>query len=331
MNAEAKIKKLTEWIEKHRTLFEVFLDGYVLVDSERKIVQFNEAFMELTGESYRKIMKAGYMSALIKTEKGDDWCVATDIVRTGTSQRIDELNASTKAYPTAKFIVGGVPILADDSTVLGALVTIRNVSAESELQKKYDERKKDAIQDGLTKLYNKSYAEKMLDRLVKTAMRSNTYISVMMCDIDHFKKVNDTYGHQAGDHVLATVSGILKDESRDTDLVGRFGGEEFICILTGTDVAGSLIFAERFRHRIEQTKIEFEGTHIPVTVSLGTSTFRTQWVDGLDPAQITKEIVGKADTALYYAKANGRNKACQFETLPANDGSRQKTMPKKAA
>lgn len=297
-------------------MFELFLDAFCVVDSECNVIEFNEAFMELTGESYRKVLKTGKFSKLVETELGEDNCPAVQIVRSGQALRLDELNGSTKAYPSAKLILSGVPLLSAENQVMGSLMTVRNVSAESELQKKYDERKKESIVDGLTQLYNKSYTEAMLQRLVKTAIRSGTWITVMMCDIDHFKKVNDTYGHQAGDHVLSNVAQILKGVSRDTDLVGRFGGEEFMCILTGTDLEGAKIFAERFRARVESSVMSFDAKKIAVTVSLGTCSFKGAWKDGTDGQTLVKEIVSCADTALYFAKANGRNRACQYETIP---------------
>jgi diguanylate cyclase (GGDEF)-like protein len=207
---------------------------------------------------------------------------------------------------------------------LGALITIRNVSAESELQKKYDARKKESAIDGLTRLYNKTYTENLFLRMVKGVLRDAGGISLVMCDIDHFKKVNDTYGHQAGDYVLATVAQMLKGESRDSDIVGRFGGEEFIVVLANSDIKGASIFSERFRNRVSATEIVHEGRKIPVTVSLGTASFNKKWKRGDNAEEILKDLVHRADTALYFAKANGRNQTCQFEKLPTNETTDEK-------
>jgi len=221
-------------------------------------------------------------------------------------------------------IFGGVPIHSDKGEVLGALITIRNVSADSELQKKYDERKKESVIDGLTRLFNKTYTENTLLRVIKTSLRDFQGLSVVMCDIDHFKRVNDTYGHQAGDFVLSTVAQMLKGETRDTDICGRFGGEEFMVILCNSDVKGAMIFAERFRKRVASTQILFEGKHIPVTVSLGTSSFTERWIPGMNAEKSMKDLVSHADTALYFAKANGRNQTCQFESLPKSGNPKKR-------
>jgi diguanylate cyclase (GGDEF)-like protein len=120
----------------------------------------------------------------------------------------------------------------------------------------------------------------------------------MMCDIDHFKMVNDTYGHEAGDIVLKEVANLMKNTFRASDIVGRFGGEEFVVFFTNTDMAGAQVAAEHFRQAVEQAHIEAEGKHIPITISLGIT--NTQNDDLL-------RLVKEADLALYYSKENGRN------------------------
>jgi diguanylate cyclase (GGDEF)-like protein len=324
---EAEAIKLQTWIAQHRQLLEVFLDAYCIVDLNNRVVDFNVAFTELCGESYRKILKIADFCKLVSTEMCPDNCPARQIVNTKGPVRLDELNGASKAHPELQMILGGVPIVDELDTVLGALLTIRNVSAESELQKKYDEKKKDSITDGLTQLYNKMYTETILLRQIKTSFREETKFSLVMCDIDHFKKVNDTHGHQAGDYILSNVAKIMLAQSRDTDLVGRFGGEEFVAILANTDDKGARIFCERFRKRIEETSFMFEGTKIPITVSLGTGTFNKKWQPGLLPEDEMKLLTTHADIALYHAKASGRNNTCQFESL--SDKQKSAGIPKK--
>jgi diguanylate cyclase (GGDEF)-like protein len=324
---------LDAWLQTNRPVLDIFLDAFCVVDAENRVVDFNEAFMELTGESYRKVLKIADFCVLLKTQFCPDECPAHQVMNSGKPIRIDEILGESKAFPELQMILGGVPIQGPDGQSVGALLTIRNVTAESELQKKYDERKKESIVDGLTQLYNKSYTEGMLLRSVKTVVRQgdSSKLSVVMCDIDHFKKVNDTYGHQAGDMVLSMVAKILKEQARDTDLVGRFGGEEFICILNATDTPGAMVFCERFRKKVESHKFVHEGVTIPVTISMGTSTSIKSVVNGTDPIAVMKEMVSRADTALYFAKANGRNRCCQFETLPGTSNTPDTKPGKKAA
>ena len=328
-NSEAALaasdEKLRLWVQKHQQLLEVLLDAFCVVDLHNRVVDFNVAFTELCGESYRKILKIGDFCTLLKTEQCPSQCPARQVVDGPKSVRLDELSGSSKAYPTLRVILSGVPICADDGQAIGSLLTIRNVSAESELQKKYDERKAESVTDGLTRLYNKMYSEAMLLKFIKGSLRETQGLSVLLCDIDHFKKVNDTYGHQAGDYVLAMVAGLAKATSRDSDIVGRFGGEEFIIVLNNTDREGARTFAERFRERVAEKEFIFEKTTIPVHVSVGTSTFLEKWTDGSSPEVMMKDLVAKADAALYYAKANGRNQVRQFEELPEN----HRVAPKK--
>lgn len=313
---EGERQALRYWAQENHALLEVFLDAYVIVDRTNTVIDFNVAFTELCGESYRKILKTGDFCTLIKTEHCPDKCPARQTIHNNKPTRLDEIRGSSKAFERLQLIIGGIPIHHPSGKLLGALLTVRNVSAENELQKKYDERKEESVLDGLTRLYNKVYTELMLGKMIKGALREGYPLSIIMSDIDHFKKVNDTFGHQAGDHVLAKVAGILKTSARDSDIVGRFGGEEFTAILFSTDQTGTNIFAERFRKSVEATQIEFQGKKIPVTVSLGTATFQQKWYPGLDVDQCVSELVGRADAALYFAKANGRNQTCQSENLP---------------
>lgn len=310
---------LKTWLGDNRTFLEIFLDAYCVVDVSNNVVDFNVAFTELCGESYRKVLKIGNFCELLKTEYCPNQCPAHTSMKEKRTVRLDELKASSKTQSNLQLILGAIPITASTGETIGSLLTIRNVSAESELQKKYDDRKRESITDGLTRLYNKTYTENTLLRQMKIALREIQAFSVVMVDIDYFKKVNDTHGHQAGDYVLATVAQLLKGEVRETDIVGRYGGEEFIVILANSDVEGAKIFAERFRHRVEATPLVFEGKRIPVTVSSGTATFSERWKPGFNPEGMMKELVHKADNALYFAKANGRNVVAQWEKLPRKD------------
>lgn len=314
---EANLLALKQWTDHHKPLLEVFIDAYCVVDLRGKVIEFNEAFTELCGESYKKILKIGNFCDLVKTELCPAQCPATQIFTSEKTLRLDELKGASRAYPELQMILSGVPIFSDTKQLLGSLITIRNVSAESELQKKYDERKRDSITDGLTRLFNKVYTENVLLRSLKSCMRDGHPLSILLCDIDHFKKINDNYGHQAGDYVLALVAQMLKGESRESDIVGRFGGEEFMVVMQNTDETGARIFAERFRNRVETTVFTFSGKKMPVTVSCGTASFKDKWNPSYVAEALCKEIINKADTALYYAKANGRNQTWQFENLPA--------------
>jgi diguanylate cyclase (GGDEF)-like protein len=124
-----------------------------------------------------------------------------------------------------------------------------------------------------------------------------------MIDIDHFKKVNDTYGHQAGDFVLASTAKIILAKMRSSDYVCRYGGEEFIAILPGTELAGAARAAEKIRQEIANFVYDLDGTTIPITASFGVAQLNPDKEDG-------KKTIARADAALYRAKQAGRNRVC---------------------
>lgn len=155
--------------------------------------------------------------------------------------------------------------------------------------------------DQLTGLNNRGYWEKCLVHEYNRHLRYGDKCSLAMLDIDHFKKVNDTYGHQFGDKVLRIIAKTLTDNIRGTDIAGRYGGEEFGVILTGSNNKTSKIFAERFRKSVEALSISTGGREVRITVSIGLTEFNNN-VDNY------KELIEKADQALYESKRSGRNR-----------------------
>lgn len=304
------------WVDSHRNVLDIFIDAYCIIDVDNRVVDFNVAFTELSGHSFRKIHKIGNFCEILKTELCPHQCPGIQVTTSAKSLRLDEIKASSLNYSDLSLIISAVPLLGNKNQTIGSLLTIRNVTAESELQKKYDDTKRESITDGLTRLFNKAYSEQLLLRSLKATLRSNQPLSFVLADVDFFKKINDTHGHQAGDYILATLATKLKEASRETDLLGRFGGEEFVAILPSTPEEGAEKFAEKFRKIIANHQFIYDGKMIQVTVSLGTSTFDTPWHPALNPDRSTKELINQADTALYYAKANGRNQTCRYETLP---------------
>ncbi len=158
-----------------------------------------------------------------------------------------------------------------------------------------------ATTDGMTGLFNKRALTEMAQQKVKSAIRFKKALSVLVCDIDHFKKVNDTYGHDVGDVVIRGFGEVLKRTKRDTDVVARFGGEEFVLVCEQTDAEGALLLAERVRSEIEATTFHSEAGPLKVTCSVGVAT--------LPQAGESWDSLFKAtDEALYVSKRTGRNR-----------------------
>jgi len=155
--------------------------------------------------------------------------------------------------------------------------------------------------DSLTGLHNRRAILHRLDEHIKQVRRYEGELSLIMLDIDYFKKVNDQYGHLIGDEVLENVAVLMQQNVRNTDSVGRYGGEEFIIVLSETDLSLALIVAERLRNAIEAAEMrDSEGNMFGITVSQGVSSYK--------PGEDKQSLISRADDALYRAKQNGRNR-----------------------
>ncbi|UCD87088.1 MAG: diguanylate cyclase [Desulfobacterales bacterium] len=164
-----------------------------------------------------------------------------------------------------------------------------------------------ANRDGLTGLYNHRYFHEKLSQDFLRAKRYHEYLSCILFDIDHFKKFNDTYGHQTGDVVLRALASVIQRSTRESDLAARYGGEEFAIVLYHTDGQAAYEAAERFRQEVESNEVEDNGKVLRVTISLGIATFPHEKIHD------SKELIEYADQALYKAKENGRNRVEAFD------------------
>jgi diguanylate cyclase (GGDEF)-like protein len=158
-----------------------------------------------------------------------------------------------------------------------------------------------AITDGLTSLNNHRYFQDVLLKEIQRSNREPAVFSLLMIDIDHFKRFNDTYGHQAGDEVLKGVARLLKDEAREVDLVARYGGEEFVMLLLSCELKAAQRIADRIRKACAKRQFVFDDQKVSVTLSIGIANFPQH---GDNPA----ELISSADKALYSAKEHGRNR-----------------------
>jgi len=157
-----------------------------------------------------------------------------------------------------------------------------------------------AMRDPLTGTGNRIAMDQTLQREIDMARRHMQPLSLLMLDIDHFKQINDNYGHSAGDDVLKAVATSIKDQLRNVDMVFRFGGEEFLILLSNTNREAAAMIGERLRHAAQAGEYSADGTLIGLTVSLGCST--------LLPGESADSLLRRADSALYVAKREGRNR-----------------------
>jgi diguanylate cyclase (GGDEF)-like protein len=155
--------------------------------------------------------------------------------------------------------------------------------------------------DGLTQIFNKRYFLETLERELSRARRYDRPLALLMFDIDHFKRCNDTYGHRAGDFLLREIADLVRDRARKVDVVARYGGEEFAVILPEIDLDGAHQFAEKVREMVAAQRFNFEGTPIRITISCGVSELEPEIAHADD-------LIKRADARLYVAKETGRNR-----------------------
>ena len=163
-----------------------------------------------------------------------------------------------------------------------------------------------AVYDGLTSIFDKTYFKIWAESEFARVCRYHTDLSLVMFDIDHFKNINDSYGHRAGDYILTELAKTVKEATRRADVFARFGGEEFIMALPETNISQSYMMAEKIRRIVQTHKFEFEGKSIAVTISLGVVSYDKTHEKSFD------RLLQDADQALYESKSGGRNRTTVF-------------------
>jgi diguanylate cyclase (GGDEF)-like protein len=282
----------------------------------------------------RKDEAAKAIPALEGVELPDDKGIAASVLRLGSAlpaRGVDASRAqvldpgtrlkgigSLKVIPlrTAQEVLGTVVLGARagdafDDEVVRQLEVVAMQAAESIYRARlFEKTERLATTDGLTGLLNHRTFQARLDEQLAHAARYGKKLSLILCDIDHFKSVNDTHGHPMGDVVLKGVARTLQKEARTTDLVARYGGEEFAVVMPETDAAGALVIAERIRERVKALRFDTGQGPLQVTLSLGIAAVP-------DDADGKARLVERADGCLYQAKRGGRDRSVSASSLAA--------------
>jgi diguanylate cyclase (GGDEF)-like protein/PAS domain S-box-containing protein len=294
---------LIEAQERFRCAFEDSPVGIVLLDLEFRFTAVNDAFCRIVGYTREQLLRTGF-AAITHAE---------DVERDRAGMRA-VLAGTQTSYMTEKRYVhsaGHAVSVALHATLLrspdGAPLSFLS-HAQDITDRKRHERQLEylADHDALTELPNRRAFNRELAAQAAMAQRYDTVASVMVIDLDHFKVVNDTLGHQAGDRLIASAAQALSSRLRSTDLLSRLGGDEFGVLLSNTDAATALLVAESLRAAIREQAIEIGHTSHSLTASIGIATFQDS--DGLSGG----DVLVNADLAMYDAKEDGRDRAALF-------------------
>ncbi|MHA7631291.1 diguanylate cyclase [Corallococcus sp. M7] len=224
------------------------------------------------------------------------------ITNTTKGVRIEDLGSTNGTFVNDDVASSARSLQNGDLVKIGR--TIFKFIAGGNIEAAYhDEIYRLTTMDGLTQIYNRRYFDEQLDREVSRSRRYERVLSLVMFDLDHFKDVNDTYGHLAGDSVLKQLASTVRTRIRREDVFARYGGEEFALLLPEIHLAGARQLAEKVRKLVERQRFEFDKQVIPVTLSMGVATLEPHH---REPA----ELVRTADEHLFAAKSQGRNRIC---------------------
>lgn len=260
------------------------MDGFELIEHTRCIDPYIHVIVITAHDCYdmvRKALSHGAYDYVTKPLDNHD-AIVSIVKRANLSTRLERDNTSLLEQLSASHAM-----LED---------------ANRRLRELNDELLVQASTDSLTQLYNRRHLDASMENEVARRNRYPDPLSVVMLDIDNFKSFNDQHGHEGGDIALQQISRILESCARNTDAVGRFGGEEFLVILPKTDPVNAMVFAERMRVTIEKTPIKLGPKNFSVTASIGVAGVAVD-----DPPTSPQQLLGAADAALYAAKGEGRN------------------------
>jgi len=234
------------------------------------------------------------------------------LTREGLRFFIEDLGSRNGTYVNGRRI-SKVELQDGDKVQLGR-TTILRFSLQDALDENFQKQLIDsALRDGMTKAYNRRYFLDRLDAEYRFATRHEQPLALLLLDIDHFKKVNDTYGHLAGDEALSRFAATIKAEKRNEDVFARYGGEEFAVICRAISLEGARVFAERLRAAVAKLEIEHDGKSFAITVSIGIAAIPDHML------RDSVELLDAADRALYAAKHGGRNRVEVYQAAPPSE------------
>jgi diguanylate cyclase (GGDEF)-like protein len=289
-------------------LIESMHDGVIFVDANLQVLQWNHGAERLTGIPGKGILSSTFLPSTIgmadehQSPIGDKNCPLAQAVREGV-QWVRRLHINGRGGRPTAVDAQAVPVVDDQGLVVGLTLQLHDVSDEISLEQRCQNLHDMATQDPMTKVANRAEFDRVLAEFVKAHRDTKRPCALIMTDIDRFKTINDTYGHQAGDEVIKSIANMLKTFCRAGDLVARYGGEEFVLLCADCDNATAAKRAEEVRTAFSLVKHVSLGQRC-VTASFG--------VTEIQPGDTPETMIRRADRALFQAKETGRNRVVQL-------------------
>ncbi len=288
----------------YRRMLDNFYEGVYFVDNERKITFWNSGAERITGFSASEVLGSYCYDNILNhvDEAGNQLCIeGCPLEKTLKDGQFRESGVYLhhKDGQRVKIFIRTSPINEGDE-IIGAVEVFVDDSEKATLISNLEELKMVAMYDQLTKLPNRRYIQSHLKTKLEEFHTLDIPFGLAFIDIDHFKNFNDTYGHELGDKVLQVVAKTYESAVRQGDIVGRWGGEEFIAIFSGIDLEGLEIVTEKIRMLVERSVIREEEQELSVTVSIGATLVNDE--DSID------NLIKRADQLMYESKEQGRNR-----------------------
>jgi len=289
----------------YKALIDNIFDGLYLVDKDRSIIYWNHVAETITGYRAEEVVGRRCRDNILVhvDEDGQSLCLGRCPLQATIQDgvfRDAEVYLQHKDGHRVPVWIRAAPLHDNAGNIIGGAELFTDLSANNAITTKVNELEKLSFLDSTTQMANRRYLEMELHNRISEKNRYGATFGIVFMDIDFFKRVNDNYGHALGDRVLKAVARTFMNTARPSDLMGRWGGEEFVGILKRVDDNGLRSAAERVRSLVEKSHILENGLTLKVTVSIGGTL--------ADPTDTADSIIKRADTLLYRSKENGRNR-----------------------
>lgn len=289
----------------HRDILDSVADGVYFVDRDRRITFWNRAAAEISGHRDEDVLGKCCPEGGLQHVDAEgrlmchDACPLSAVLRDGAPRRELAFLKHRDGHRVPVRVTAR-PLRSESGEIVGVVETFTDITHELAVQRRNADLERLAFIDPLTELGNRRFAEHQIEGALAERARHGRRVGLLLVDVDHFKAVNDRWGHQAGDAALRSLARTLTASARTLDFVARWGGEEFLVLVRDADAAGLTAAAERLRRMVEGASVRLDGHEASLTVSVGATLACA--------GDTASDWLARADAALYESKARGRNR-----------------------